>query len=113
MAKEFTGEKEKFTNKGNEKHEDADSLLCNTIHIQCLYQISKSSEKSLTKKKFANGQTNIVTEKTKTINPLYTLYARGINTLCMLSSCLEAIVCQVYDCRSYSWSQMLMAGQKC
>ena len=30
MAKSFIGKKEKCTNKGNDKHEDADSLLHNT-----------------------------------------------------------------------------------
>ena len=37
------------------------------------------SEKSLTEKKFTDKQTNIVTEKAKTIYPLYTSYAGGIN----------------------------------
>ena len=42
-TKNFTGEKEKWTNKGNVKHEDADSVLHNTTsHTQCLYQISIS-----------------------------------------------------------------------
>ena len=56
--KNFIGEKEKkWTNKGNDKHEDADFLLHNiTCHTQCLYQISKIlgavvPEKSLTEKK--------------------------------------------------------------
>ena len=41
LTKNFIGEKEKWTNKGNDKHEDADSVLHNTTsHIQCLYQIS-------------------------------------------------------------------------
>ena len=36
-------EKDKWANKENDKHEDADSLLHNTTsHTQCLYQISKS-----------------------------------------------------------------------
>ena len=36
-------EKEKWTNKENDKHEDAHLLLHNiTSHTQCLYQISKS-----------------------------------------------------------------------
>ena len=40
---EIIGEKEKWTNKENVKHEDADSVLHNTTsHTQCLYQISKS-----------------------------------------------------------------------
>ena len=39
----FIGEKEKWTNKGNDKQEDVDSLLHNTTrHTQHLYQISKS-----------------------------------------------------------------------
>ena len=43
MTKNFIGEKERWANKGNDKHEDADSLLHNTrSHTQCLYQISKS-----------------------------------------------------------------------
>ena len=37
------GEKEKWTNKGNDKQQNADSLLHNTTsHTQHLYQISKS-----------------------------------------------------------------------
>ena len=37
------GEKEKKTNKGNGKQEEADSLLHNTTsHTQHLYQISKT-----------------------------------------------------------------------
>ena len=43
LRKNFIGEKEKQTNKRNDKHQDADSLLYNIIsHTQCLYQISKS-----------------------------------------------------------------------
>ena len=39
----FYCRKRKLTNKGNDKHEDADSVLHNTTsHTQCLYQISKS-----------------------------------------------------------------------
>ena len=39
----FIGEKEKRTNKGNDKHKEAESLLHDTTtHIQCLYKISKS-----------------------------------------------------------------------
>ena len=35
--------KKKWKNKGNDKNEDAHSLLYNTTsHIKCLYQISKS-----------------------------------------------------------------------
>ena len=41
--KSFTGEKEKWTNKGNDKQQHADSLLHNTTsHTQHLYHISKS-----------------------------------------------------------------------
>ena len=37
VAKNFIGEKEKCTNKVNDKHEDADSLLHNKIdHTQCI-----------------------------------------------------------------------------
>ena len=43
VTKSFIGEKEKWTNKGNDKQEEADSLLHNsTSHTQHLYQISKS-----------------------------------------------------------------------
>ena len=44
LTKKIIGEKEKkWTNKGNDKHGDADSVLHNTTsYIQCLYQISKS-----------------------------------------------------------------------
>ena len=38
----FIGEKEKWTNNGNDKQEEADSLLHNTTRYQHLYQISKS-----------------------------------------------------------------------
>ena len=39
----FIGEKEKWTNKGNDKHEDGDSVLHNmTSHAQYFYKISKS-----------------------------------------------------------------------
>ena len=44
VTKSFIGEKEKWTNKGNDKQQHADSLLHNTAsHTQHLYQISKSS----------------------------------------------------------------------
>ena len=43
VTKSFIGEKEKWTNKGNDKQQHADSLLHNTTsHTQHLYQISKS-----------------------------------------------------------------------
>ena len=43
VTKCFIGEKEKWTNKGNDKQQHADSLLHNTTsHTQHLYQISKS-----------------------------------------------------------------------
>ena len=38
----FIGEKDKWTNVGNDKQEEADSLLHNTNHTQYLYHISKS-----------------------------------------------------------------------
>ena len=42
LTKNSIGEKEKWKNIGNNKHEDADCVLHNTTsHIQCLYQISK------------------------------------------------------------------------
>ena len=43
VIENLIGEKEKWTNKGNGKHQEADSLLHNTTsHTQHLYQISKS-----------------------------------------------------------------------
>ena len=43
VTKNSTGEKENWTNKGNDRHENTNSLLHNiTNHTQCLYQISKS-----------------------------------------------------------------------
>ena len=37
MTEIFIGEREKCTNKGNDKQEEADSLLHNTSHKQHLY----------------------------------------------------------------------------
>ena len=38
MFDKIIGETEKWTNKGNDKHEDADSVLHNTSsRIRCLY----------------------------------------------------------------------------
>ena len=42
MTKIYIAGKEKWRNKGNDKHEDADSFLHNTSHTECLYQISQS-----------------------------------------------------------------------
>ena len=43
VAENLLGEKEKWTDKGNDKQQHADSLLHNTTsHTQHLYQISKS-----------------------------------------------------------------------
>ena len=43
VTESFIGEKEKWTNKGNDKQEEVDSLLHNTTsYTQHLYQISKS-----------------------------------------------------------------------
>ena len=43
VMKTLLKRKKKWTNKGNDKHEDAGSLLHNTTSgIQCLYQISNS-----------------------------------------------------------------------
>ena len=43
LTKQFIRGKEKWMNKGNDKHEDADSVLHYTSSgTQCLYQISKS-----------------------------------------------------------------------
>ena len=43
VTKHFVGEKEKCTNKGNDKHEDADSLLHNTTNVCTKFQISRCS----------------------------------------------------------------------
>ena len=42
MTEKLIGEKEKWTNEGNDKPEAADSLSHNTSHAQHLYQVSKS-----------------------------------------------------------------------
>ena len=43
VMKNFIREKEKITNKENDNHKDADSLLHDTrSHTQCLYEISNS-----------------------------------------------------------------------
>ena len=43
VTKSFIGEKEKWTNKGNDKQQHADSLFYNTTsHTQHFYQISNS-----------------------------------------------------------------------
>ena len=82
-------EKEKWTNKGTDKGEMADSSLHNANYqTQCLSQISNFiilcqavPEKSLTEKSLHTHtyiHTNIFTEKTKTIYPLYTSYMPGV-----------------------------------
>ena len=44
VTENLLGEKERWTNKGNDKQQHADSLLhYTTSHTQHLYQISKSS----------------------------------------------------------------------
>ena len=68
-------QKEKWTNKGNDKQEEADSLLHNKTFVPNFKILgSVVPEKSFTKKKFT--QTHIVTEKTKTTYPLYTVVPR-------------------------------------
>ena len=43
LTQYFIGEKEKWTNKGKDKYEDANSFLHGTCcHTECLYQILKS-----------------------------------------------------------------------
>ena len=42
VMKSFIGEKEKWTNKGNDKQQHADSLLHKSSHTQHLHRISKS-----------------------------------------------------------------------
>ena len=43
VTKNLIEEKEKWTNKENDNHEDFDSLIHDTTsHTQCLYQISRS-----------------------------------------------------------------------
>ena len=38
----FMRKKENWTNKGNDKHEDAYSLLHNTSRLHCVYKLPKS-----------------------------------------------------------------------
>ena len=52
------------------------SLSSFVLNFRILSQVV--AEKSLTEKKFTDRQKNIVTEKAKTINPLYTSY-QGYN----------------------------------
>ena len=85
MTEIFIGEREKWTNKGNDKQQETDSLLHNTTsHTQHLnFKILGAvvPEKSLMKKKFTPPpppHTHTITEKTKTITSLYTSYAEGI-----------------------------------
>ena len=80
VMKSFIGEKEKWTNKGNDKQQHADCLLHNTTtHTQHLYQISypmfsSSWEIFDEKKKFTHihthtqTHTHTITEKTKNIS---------------------------------------------
>ena len=75
VTENLIGEKEKWTNKGNDKQEEADSLLHN-IPSYTKFQNPPSivPEKSLTKKKVythTHTHTHIVTEKKK---KLYTPY---------------------------------------
>ena len=42
VSENLIGEKEKWTNKGNGMHQEADSLLHNATNTQHLYQISRS-----------------------------------------------------------------------
>ena len=72
MTEILIGEEEKWTNKGNDKQEEADSLSHNTqSHTQHLYQTSKSycrfssSSEIFDRKKCLH--TNMLTEKMKTI----------------------------------------------
>ena len=73
-------EKEKWINKGNDKQEEADSLLHNTTFVSNFKILgSVVPEKSLMKNKvYTQTQTHTITEKTKSIYPLYTSYAGGI-----------------------------------
>ena len=84
-TKTFIGEKEKWTNKGNDKHEDANSVLHNNQVIPNVctkFQNPRysSSWEILDEKKnlHTDTQTNIVTEKTKTYISPHTSYAGGI-----------------------------------
>ena len=82
----FTGEKENWTNKGTEKQYVA--VFCYTIQLITIklctkFQSPKSSScwEIFDRKKVyrqIDTQTNIITEKAKTIYPLYTSY-RGYN----------------------------------
>ena len=64
----FIGEKEKWTTKGNDKQEEAESLL--------------SSWENIDEKKSLHTPTNIVTEKTKTLYPLY----KNLKTLSLIEA---------------------------
>ena len=82
------GEKEKWTNKGTDKHYVA--VFCYTVQLITIKLCTKFQNPNPIscweifdgKKKFTdrqtNRQTNIITEKAKTIYPLYTSY-RGYN----------------------------------
>ena len=78
------GVKEKWTNKGTDKQyvavffvaQNNSSLSSFVPNFRILSQVVH--EKSLAEKKFTDKQTNIITEKAKTIYPLYTSTG-GIN----------------------------------
>ena len=99
----FIGEKEKIT-KGNDKHEQADSLIQNNKLYPMFVPNFKILgpvvfEESLIEKKFThthtytpkhtNTHTNIVTEKTKTIYLYVSCMLVGFNTTMFCGSMLD------------------------
>ena len=76
----FIGEREKWTNKGNDKQEEADSLLHSTSYTQHLYQnprCSSSREIFDEKKVFTHGHTQTVRKRQKLYIP-YILRIPGV-----------------------------------
>ena len=108
VTETFVREKEKWTNKGTDKQYVADSLIhITTCHYQALYKILGQviPEKSLMEKSLhTHIHTNIVTEKGKTIYPLYTLYTGDITKL-QVTGCNKfqrIYKYQIFPCKSLS-----------
>ena len=103
MTEISIGEKEKWTNKGTDKQYMAVLLLHNTTHhYQALYKIQNPNPSSCweifdgKKSLQTDRQTNIITEKAKTIYPLYTLY-RGYNCAAQNKVFITSIVLMSLD----------------
>ena len=89
LTKHFTGEKEKWTNKGKDKHEDADFVLHYALYNKSYPMFVPNfkilgavfPEKSLTKKKFTHRHTHTDKHcygKDENYIPPHTSYAGGI-----------------------------------